>query len=57
MLVQVRDKVRPLVKQGKTIGQIAAAKPLADLDAKWGKGYMTPDMFVRLVAEDLGAKN
>jgi len=56
MLVEVRDKVRPLVKQGKTADQIVAAKPTAALDAKWGKGFMTPERFLRVVAEDLGAK-
>lgn len=26
-----------------------AAKPTADLDASWGKGFMAPDVFVSLV--------
>jgi hypothetical protein len=24
-----------------------ASKPTKDLDEKWGKGFMTPDLFVR----------
>jgi cyclase len=36
MLVQVRDRIRKLVDEGKTEQQVVDAKPLADLDAKWG---------------------
>ncbi len=56
MLVQVREKVLPLVKQGKTADEIVAAKPTAALDEKWGKGFMTPERFLRVVVEDLGGK-
>jgi glyoxylase-like metal-dependent hydrolase (beta-lactamase superfamily II) len=53
MLVTVRDRVKPLVQAGKTAAEVAAAKPTADLDAKWGGGFMKPDMFLGIVAQSL----
>jgi len=47
MLVTVQDRLAPLVKQGKTADEAVASKPTKDLDGKWGKGFMTPDNFVR----------
>jgi cyclase len=35
MLVTARDRIRKLRDEGKTEEQVVAAKPLADLDAKW----------------------
>ena len=35
MLVTVRDRVKPLVQGGKTPAEVVAARPTADLDAKW----------------------
>jgi hypothetical protein len=35
MLVAARDRIRKLRDEGKTEEQVGAAKPLADLDAKW----------------------
>jgi hypothetical protein len=49
----VRDRVAKLVKEGKTLEQVTAAKPLADLDGVWGQGFMKPDMFLRVVYTDL----
>ena len=49
MLVTVQDRIAPLVKSGKSADEVAAAKPLADLDDKWGKGFMKPEMFVKVV--------
>jgi cyclase len=36
MLVTARDRIRKLRDEGKTEAEVVAAKPLADLDAKWG---------------------
>ena len=35
MLVTSRDRIQKLVNEGKTEQDVLAAKPLADLDAKW----------------------
>jgi cyclase len=53
MLVTVRGRVAKLVKEGKTLEQIKAAKPLADLDVVWGTGFMKPDTFLGVVCSDL----
>jgi cyclase len=53
MLATARDRVAPLVKAGKTLEQVTAAKPLADLDAKWGQGFLKADTFVSILYKDL----
>jgi cyclase len=53
MLVTARDRVTRLVKEGRTLEQVLAAKPLADLDDTWGKGFMKPDLFLGVVYADL----
>jgi glyoxylase-like metal-dependent hydrolase (beta-lactamase superfamily II) len=53
MLVTARDRIRELVGQGKTLDEILAAAPLADLDAIWGRGFMKPERFLRTLVEDL----
>jgi glyoxylase-like metal-dependent hydrolase (beta-lactamase superfamily II) len=47
MMATVRDRLLPLVRQGKSPDEVVASKPTKDLDEKWGKGFMTPDLFVR----------
>ena len=53
MLAQVRDRVAKLKGEGKTGEQVVAAKPTADLDEKWGGGFMKPDAWVALVIESM----
>lgn len=53
MLVTARDRVARLVKEGRTLEQVRAAKPLADLDDTWGRGFMTQDMFLKAIYVDL----
>jgi len=57
MIVAIRDKVAPLVKQGRTLEQVIAAKPTADFDAKVPSVGTTGDRFIgQLYAELQGAK-
>lgn len=49
MLVTVRDRVGGLIGQQRTLQQILATKPLADLDAIWGNGNIKPDQFLTIV--------
>ena len=56
VLAGVRDRVKALVAQGKTLEQVTAAKPTAQWDATWGKGFMKPDMFVSFVYRSLTEK-
>ena len=49
VLVEMRDKVANLKKQGRTLAEIVTAKPGARYDAEWGRSFMTPGAFVELV--------
>ena len=53
MLMTVRDRVQGLKQGGRSMEEAVQAKPTADLDAKWGTGTMTPDIFVRQVYKTL----
>jgi glyoxylase-like metal-dependent hydrolase (beta-lactamase superfamily II) len=56
MLVASRDAILPLVKAGKTLDEVKAAKPTAALDEKWGKGFIKPDLWVTIVWSSYGGK-
>jgi cyclase len=49
MLRTVRDRLERLRASGKSVDDAVAAKPLADLEAKWGQGLFNADAFVRIV--------
>jgi len=53
MLVAVRDRVQKLKAAGRTEKEVVAAKPTADLDPAWGKGFVQPDAFVTIVYNTL----
>jgi glyoxylase-like metal-dependent hydrolase (beta-lactamase superfamily II) len=46
VLVESRDKVAKLKKQGRTLQDVIAAKPTAAYDAEWGRGFQTPKSFL-----------
>ena len=48
MLAAVHKRLTILIKEGKNIDEIVAAKPTADYDAKWGGGFLKPDQWVRI---------
>lgn len=49
MLVTVRDRIRKGVDAGRTLEQIVASRPTREFDAKWGGGFLKPDVWVKLV--------
>ena len=49
MLVTAQANIGALKKAGKSIEEIVAAKPTAELDDKWGDGFLKPDIWVRIV--------
>src|SRR5579862_2222518 len=49
VLVEIRDKVAALKKQGKSLAEVVAAKPGARYDANWGNLFMNPAAFIALV--------
>jgi len=53
MLRSVRDRVTAAIKAGKSLDELLASKPTADLDEIWGKGFMNPETFLRIVYTNL----
>ena len=49
MLVTARDRIEKLVKEGKSEAEVVAARPLADLDAKWAANEEAAKNFTRMV--------
>jgi glyoxylase-like metal-dependent hydrolase (beta-lactamase superfamily II) len=49
VLVEIRDKVAALKRQGRSLPEVIAAKPSARYDAEWGNLFMTPSAFLALV--------
>jgi len=57
MMEGVRDKVAPLVRQGKTQEEVVAAKPTSEYDARVPQAAQTSDRFVgQLYAEIKGGR-
>jgi cyclase len=49
MLVTARDRIEKLFNEGKSEAEVVAAKPLADLDAKWAANEAAAVAFTRMV--------
>ena len=49
MLATARDHVQKLKSAGKSAQEAVAAKPLADLEESWGKGFFNGDVFVQIL--------
>ncbi len=56
MLAAINDRVSKLVKAGQTLEQVIAAEPTKPYDEKWGKGFLKPADFVRLVYNGKAAR-
>lgn len=56
MLLDVKARVEKGIASGATLEAFVAAKPLADLDAEWGDGFVKSDEMVTLFWMDLSAK-
>jgi len=54
VMAAARDRVKGLIAQGKTLEQAVATKPLAEFDAKWGGGFIKPDVFLKLLYASYG---
>jgi cyclase len=53
VLATLRERIAKLKASGKTRDDVVAAKPTADHDAKWGTGFMKPDVWTGLVYDSL----
>ena len=56
MIATVRDRVQRMIQADQTQDQVVAAHPSSEFDARWGRGRVTPDEFVREIYRDLRAK-
>ncbi len=53
MLKAAHKKVAELIVAGNTLEQAILAKPTAAYDAKWGGGFLKPDVFVSVVYDSI----
>lgn len=51
MLDDAQGRIARLIAEGLSLEETIAAKPLADLDGEWGKGFVTADRFVAILYE------
>jgi glyoxylase-like metal-dependent hydrolase (beta-lactamase superfamily II) len=56
MLVDVKARIQKGIASGQTMEAFIASKPLADLDAEWGDGFLKAEQLVTLVWMNLSAK-
>lgn len=59
MLTIIRDRIQDLVKKGKTLDEVNAARPTYDYDGGYGveQGNWTTNMFVEAVYRELSRRN
>ena len=55
MIVAVRDRVAPMVAQGRTLDEVVAAHPTAEYDARIAESKRTTDRFLRALYAELSA--
>jgi len=48
-LIILKDRMKKLIDDGKTLEEIIAMKPNSDLDETWGKGFLNPENFLRIL--------
>ncbi|MEO1013718.1 MAG: MBL fold metallo-hydrolase [Pseudomonadota bacterium] len=53
MLREVRSRVKALIDAGRSEAEIVAAKPLADLNAEWGQGFIDAERMTQFAAQSL----
>ncbi len=61
MVTIIRDRIQDLIKEGKTLEEVQAARPTLDYDGRYGapNGSWTKEMFIEAIYKDLkkDAKN
>jgi cyclase len=55
MLVDARARVQAAMLGGRTLDQVKAARPLAPLEERWGRGFTRADAFVETLFRELTA--
>jgi len=55
MIIDIREQVRRLISEGRTLAEVMAARPTANYDAEWGQeASWTANDFVPIVFHQLG---
>ena len=54
MLRTIEVRIKALIASGSSVTEILAAAPTADFDPVWGRGYVTGEIFVRMIPAGLG---
>ena len=49
MLAAIGGRVKALVKEGKKLDEVIAAKPTVDFDERWGKGFFSSTRFTEML--------
>ncbi len=49
MLITTERNIAALVEAGKSVEEVIAAKPTAELDAEWADGFLSADVWVKIV--------
>ncbi|MBA3776107.1 MAG: MBL fold metallo-hydrolase [Betaproteobacteria bacterium] len=53
MLATISARIKAQIKEGKKVEDAIAAKPTAEFDAVWGKGFLPPSKFVDMLWKNL----
>lgn len=53
MLLIIRDRVRHLLEEGKSLNETIAARPAFEYETRYGDGHWTTDVFVEEVYRDM----
>ncbi len=53
VLDTVHQRVSGLIAEGKSLEEVLAARPTAELDESWGAGFMNPQTFLTIVYKSL----
>jgi len=53
MLFTLRNRMKKLISEGKTLKEVQATKPTQEYDDKWGHGFLSPNKFVQILYNDL----
>lgn len=48
-LIILKDRMKKLIDEGKTLDDILELKPNADLDKTWGNGFLSPEKFLEVL--------
>ena len=53
MLSVVQERLSSLKSEGKSADEAVAEKPLADLDEKWGDGFLPTDKWIKIIYDGI----